>query len=182
VGSLPPLVWCSFGRKYGLFFLRKACSNILPKKENFYKRGISPDPLCPICGSKEETVMHVLWSCPAAMDVLMETSKRFQKWNNEEGSFIDLFERVLERLEEGEVQSFAFVARQVWFRRNQMVFDDEFASPATVNRISTEQKDMYVLAENRPSRRGPTYSYNSSGDQMGESTDWLFEAKLGRVS
>ena len=55
-------------------------------------------------------------------------------------------------LEEGEIQSFAYVARQVWFRRNKMVFDNDFASPATVNRISTEQ-DLYDLAENWPSRR-----------------------------
>lgn len=67
------------------------------------------------------------------MDVWLENSKRLQKRNNDEDSFNNLFERLLERLEEEEVQSFAYVARQVWFRRNKMVFDDEFASPATMN-------------------------------------------------
>jgi ribonuclease HI len=86
----------------------------------------------------------------------METTKTFQKWSSEEDSFVDLIERVLEHLEEGEVQTFAYVARQVWFRRNKMVFDDEFASPAAVNRLSTEQKELFSLAENRPSRKRPS--------------------------
>jgi ribonuclease HI len=47
------------------------------------------------------------------MDVWMETSKKFQKWSSEEDSFVDLVEGVLEHLEEGEVQIFAYVARQV---------------------------------------------------------------------
>jgi hypothetical protein len=47
-------------------FLWKACSGILPTKDKVYKRKISSDPLCPICCTEEETIVHSLWDCIAA--------------------------------------------------------------------------------------------------------------------
>jgi hypothetical protein len=47
-------------------FLWKACNGILPTRVNLHKRGISDDPMCPICLRKEETVGHILWSCPSS--------------------------------------------------------------------------------------------------------------------
>ena len=66
-------VWKLKGPKVvSSFFLWKACNNILgflATKTNLHKRGITQDPLCPICGLVPETVEHSLWTCPAAKDV-----------------------------------------------------------------------------------------------------------------
>jgi hypothetical protein len=75
-------------------FLWKACTNILPTKENLNKRGIASDPLCPVCGLVPETMGHVLWSCPAAKDVWLENMMRIQKSTCDEDDFINIVEKL----------------------------------------------------------------------------------------
>jgi hypothetical protein len=50
-------------------FLWRACNNILPTKENLYKKKIIDDPKCAICGGDIETLGHVIWSCAVPCDV-----------------------------------------------------------------------------------------------------------------
>jgi hypothetical protein len=60
-------------------FLWKVGNNILPTKENLYKKKITQDPLCPICGLFSESVGHILWSCSSSVAVWQECSRRIQK-------------------------------------------------------------------------------------------------------
>jgi hypothetical protein len=42
-------------------FLPKYCNNLLPTKENPFKKHIVvQDPLCPMCGSETKTIGHIL--------------------------------------------------------------------------------------------------------------------------
>jgi hypothetical protein len=50
-------------------FLWRACKNILPTKENLFKRKVLKDAICMFCSQEVESTRHVLWDCPAAMDV-----------------------------------------------------------------------------------------------------------------
>ena len=50
-------------------FLSQACNNVLPTKDNLFKRKITNDPLCPVCMMEVEMVGHVLWSCTTTRDV-----------------------------------------------------------------------------------------------------------------
>jgi len=50
-------------------FLWKICNNLLPTKENLFKKNIVQDPLCPFCRVDIETIGHILWSCPSSMAV-----------------------------------------------------------------------------------------------------------------
>ncbi|XP_062152012.1 uncharacterized protein LOC133860414 [Alnus glutinosa] len=53
-------------------FMWRACSNILPTKQNLFKRQVVEDDRCPWCRQEEETIVHALWSCPAAQDGTIE--------------------------------------------------------------------------------------------------------------
>ena len=55
-------------------FLWKVC-NILPIRENLFRRKIVSDPLCPTCGKEPETICHILWSCPSAFYRLVPLRK-----------------------------------------------------------------------------------------------------------
>lgn len=38
------------------------------------------DATCPMCYREEETIMHILWSCPAARDVWAKKQSLVHKW------------------------------------------------------------------------------------------------------
>jgi hypothetical protein len=50
-------------------FAWRSCQNLLPTRDDLFKRKVIQDPSCPSCGLEVETVIHSLWSCPAAEDV-----------------------------------------------------------------------------------------------------------------
>lgn len=45
-------------------FLWRAISNALATKWNLWKRHLTRDPICSLCGNFEETIEHVLLLCP----------------------------------------------------------------------------------------------------------------------
>jgi hypothetical protein len=73
-------------------FLWKACHDILPTRSNMFKRKITKDPECPICGLEDETTLHILWQCPSTMDVWNEGGRKIQKRIVEGLSFLHVVE------------------------------------------------------------------------------------------
>jgi hypothetical protein len=91
----------------GLGRLRKVIWNIkvpnvvkmllesVPTKENFLKKGIVTDSLCPICGLERENVEHILWSYPSTRDVWGACGK-VQKSSGGEFAFINVMEETMD--------------------------------------------------------------------------------------
>jgi hypothetical protein len=101
-------------------FLWQACNNILPTKDNLFKRKITDDPLCSMCQLEVETMGHALWSCPAARDVWLEGNARIQKSCSEENTFSNILLRLFDKLSLEDFELVASVARQIWLRQNKM--------------------------------------------------------------
>ena len=66
VGNIWKKIWLVKGPCVLHIFLWKACQNILPTKSNLFRHRITLDPLCTLCEQMEETLGHILWSCPLA--------------------------------------------------------------------------------------------------------------------
>ncbi|XP_059445337.1 uncharacterized protein LOC132177129 [Corylus avellana] len=115
-------IWCISAPRVVSLFIWQACNNILPTKGNLFKRKIATDPLCPICCMEEEIVGHVLWSCPAARDVWMEGNVKIHKSSSDEDTFCHILQKLSERLTGDDFDLVACVARQIWLRRNRVVF------------------------------------------------------------
>ena len=94
-----------------------------------------------------ETLEHILWCCPSAMDVWTECSIKFQKYSFAPISFIHLLEILMERLDVKELQFFAVVARQLWLRGNSFVFGSDFHSPSRVICLAKEQMQAFLSVE-----------------------------------
>jgi ribonuclease HI len=137
--SLWKRIWKLDGPKVVKLFIWQACNNILPTYENLFKRKVVSDALCPICKGDIETVGHALWSCPAAQDVWHECPRKIQKSTSDQTSFLDIFEGLLNRLDDEEMDLVASTARQVWLRRNQWVFDAKFLAPTHVVQRAADQ-------------------------------------------
>ena len=60
-------------------YIWRASHNLLPTKANLLRRGICKDQLCPTCLRDEETINHIVWDCPAAIDVWGCSRRSLQK-------------------------------------------------------------------------------------------------------
>ncbi|KAG6687379.1 hypothetical protein I3842_11G068200 [Carya illinoinensis] len=110
-------------------FLWRAAKESLPTNLNLLKRKVVTSPLCPICLSEEETVSHALWSCKSAQDKMSSTAE----------SFKELLESMLEKLPSEVLCEMAVTIKLLWYRRNNLVFEDIFSSPANLSkRIQAE--------------------------------------------
>jgi ribonuclease HI len=154
-------LWAIEGPKAAKSFLWKACSEILPTKDKLFKKNITQDPLCPICCREIETTCHILWSCPSAQDVWGECSLRIQKCHSYAPNFMSVMGILIERCSAEEIQLAVLVARQIWNRRNSMVFSRKFTSPKVLVRTATDQlgafmsANQHVRAQSSGNRREP---------------------------
>jgi hypothetical protein len=64
--SLWKRIWSLKVPRLVILFLWKAYKEILPTRCNLFKRKITPDSLCPMCGLEPESSGHILWSCESA--------------------------------------------------------------------------------------------------------------------
>ncbi|XP_035545169.1 uncharacterized protein LOC118348227 [Juglans regia] len=98
-------------------FMWKAGNEILPTRRNLQLRKIVEDSICPICKEIEETVMHVIWQCPAASDVWAEFNKILQKWSLNEDDLLSLWKKLVDKVGKAEMGEIASVMREI---RNQV--------------------------------------------------------------
>jgi hypothetical protein len=123
--------------------LWKACSDILPTKEKLYNKKITADPLCPMCNLEIETTVHALWSCPSAQDVWADYSSRIQKSSCDTKEFMGIMQWLMDKCTDEEIQMVTLVARQIWHRRNSVVFGGTFSSPQVLLRVAKDQYDVF---------------------------------------
>ncbi|XP_059437059.1 uncharacterized protein LOC132170184 [Corylus avellana] len=88
-------------------FIWRACHNMLPTKSNLCKKKVLDSPSCPICHLEEESTEHILWYCPSASDVWSCGPITVQKSICGNGHFIHLFEDLIDRYEQQELELFA---------------------------------------------------------------------------
>ncbi|XP_059436346.1 uncharacterized protein LOC132169309 [Corylus avellana] len=141
-------IWNLKGSKALQMFLWKAFQNILPTRENLYRRKISLDSLCPACGLFVESVGHILWSCQSARDVWLDGPRVLQKSTSDDGNFMEIVLKFMGKLDEENFLLFATIARQIWFRRNCLVHGGDFQAPAVVMRQARDQVENFAMAEN----------------------------------
>jgi ribonuclease HI len=115
-------------------FLWRALNNLLPTRHNLRCRGINLVSVCPICESEEEDILHVLWKCPAAVDVWGCGKLKFQKMSVDGLNFIGLFEELVERCDISDLTTFAVTARLLWLRRNAVIHGETFTHPNQIIR------------------------------------------------
>lgn len=94
----------------------------MPTKANLFKKLIVDSALSPICKRGEETVMHALWTCPAANDAWAVAESPVQKWKSIGENFLFLWTELNSKLTEGKVVEVAAVMKSIWMRRNAHVF------------------------------------------------------------
>jgi hypothetical protein len=137
-------------------FFWRACKNILPTRENLFKRKIISDHSCPVCGIEEETISHILWQCPSAQDVWSVGCRKFQKSFFPTTDFIKVAEGMLMKCDPEEFQLFVGIARRIWLRRNSLIHEEIFAHPNEILHSATttlsdfhQEQELFTTGESQ---------------------------------
>jgi ribonuclease HI len=136
-------------------FLWRACHNILPTRENLCRRKIIRDPLCPLCGRDRESVFHILWQCPSAMDVWTMGCRKIHKSFFPGTDFLQVVEGVFTKCDMDEQIHFATLARRIWLRRNEVVHGGVLTHPHVVLQQTMKAIQEYALAQEKGNETAP---------------------------
>ncbi|XP_041001660.1 uncharacterized protein LOC121247363 [Juglans microcarpa x Juglans regia] len=127
-------------------FLWRACLNILPTIFNLCKKEILTDKNCPMCLREPETIEHILWECIYAVDIMRRSSKNIQKTKASSHSVKVLMADMFNKLQKSEMEELALIFWNLWWRRNQHVFNNILIDPNTVlHRVNQMQHDTTGL-------------------------------------
>jgi ribonuclease HI len=130
----------------------KACNNILPTKDNLFKRRVVDHTTCLICERDEETVLHALWACPGAQDAWGCGSAKLQKLSTNQLSFLNLIEELMDRCDSEEIELGVVLTRKIWLRRNSVVYGGFFTHLVQLfkeAKVSVEEFHRFNDKENR---------------------------------
>lgn len=120
---------------------------------------------CPSCEREEETLCHVLWRCPAVVDVWAEEGSPMQKWAYGEEYIGVVWRKMAEKLNEEELGLVATVLRNVWLRRNKLVFENGFFNPKA---IFTQAKHSIEENQSAQGNSRATSSSRTTNNSRGE--------------
>jgi hypothetical protein len=124
-------------------FRWRACNNILPTKTNLFLKRVVDNMKCPCCEFEDETILHVLWECPASRDVWGGQASCFHKCSCSVLDFKALFEYVMNRFTKEQLALMAVICRRIWLRRNSLIFEGIFLHPNTLMMEAINAQDEY---------------------------------------
>ena len=129
-------------------FTWRACRNILPTKANLFRRRITEDNVCAVCGSSEETTGHVLWHCHRAKEVWRETSLDADKALDGCTEFLDVlwYVRNVKKWLEEDVNLLVMTAWGIWTNRNEVNHGKSHKPGPVLARWTKELLEEYTLA------------------------------------
>ena len=113
-------------------FIWRACSNILPTKENLHRRRVKVDSRCDICCQQPESNSHLLWECLMAWNVWAISKGRVQKCSNQVHDFFHLFRTLKDKLTKTELERWATTSWAIWNARNKYYFEKVQTQPRTI--------------------------------------------------
>ncbi|XP_041025461.1 uncharacterized protein LOC121265855 [Juglans microcarpa x Juglans regia] len=117
-------------------------------------------PKCTIFNLEEETTTHALWECELARDVWSQCSKSLQKSHFSQMNMLEIFEAIARTMDTNCLQEFAMVAKQIWWRRNDFIFNQMFKHPNVV--VSATYQNLKMLKELEVQRSASSRPNNSS--------------------
>ncbi|XP_035546179.1 uncharacterized protein LOC118348488 [Juglans regia] len=148
-GNVWKLIWGLNVQNVVKHFLWKATHNVLPTKQNLYKKQITESDCCPICEREPETIMHVVWSCPAASDVWVENDSPVNKWYSSDYEFMDLWVKLNAFIKEEKVEVVACIMRKIWMRRNLLLFEKKFYHSRNLISAATQGLREFKLSQDQ---------------------------------
>lgn len=113
-------------------FVWRASSNILPTRANLVRWKVPIDLKCAICGTNDDTVIHMLWQCPLACNVWALVCGRLQKCDSSAQTFLSLARTLVEKLPRRDLETWFMVTWSIWNARNRFHFEATQTPPHAI--------------------------------------------------
>ena len=113
-------------------FMWRAVSNILPTRDNLYRRRVAVESTCEFCHQHLETEAHLLWECPFARNVWSLAGGRVQKCSNNARDFFQLFKLMQKKLTQEEMEQWCTTTWVIWNARNKAHFQNVQSQPKVI--------------------------------------------------
>ena len=104
-------------------FVWRACSNILPTRDNLHFQKTKIDPQCEFCCQQLESIAHLLWECPFSRNVWALCRGKIQKCSNNAQDIFMLFRWLIDKLSQLELERWAVIAWAIWNTWNKFYFE-----------------------------------------------------------
>ncbi|KAF5444907.1 hypothetical protein F2P56_033999 [Juglans regia] len=126
-------------------FIWKCLNNILPTKDNLFRKQIVDNNLYPICIREVETSVHTIWVCPAAADVWGGENIAFSKWRRHYLDFQLLWIELVNLFTKENLDLASILMYHLWARRNAFIFQNQFSQPGSV--LAKAQSELSLFRE-----------------------------------
>lgn len=133
-------------------FLWKVVSNAIPVGELLVKRGIKLDPTCQACGSQDESINHLLFSCPRARHVWALSGIPWPENGFDEVShYANIYYLILmannRDLAQATRDAIPWTVWYLWKTRNAILFESKDIMPPEITDKIREEAGFWSLAQ-----------------------------------
>ncbi|KAL9858668.1 putative ribonuclease H domain, reverse transcriptase zinc-binding domain-containing protein [Arabidopsis thaliana] len=132
-------------------FLWKALSGALPVADRLNRRGMRLDNVCQGCGGSDETINHVLFSCPIARQIWALSDYPSPEFGFDKGSVFSNINHLLINRDNRNWPSllkkkFPWIIWRIWKNRNSLFFEgNQFLASDTISKIDDDNTSSPVV-------------------------------------
>jgi len=131
-------------------FLWKALSGALPVADRLNRRGMRLDNVCQGCGGSDETINHVLFSCPIARQIWALSDYPSPEFGFDKGSVFSNINHLLINRDNRNWPSllkkkFPWIIWRIWKNRNSLFFEgNQFLASDTISKIDDDVQEWFA--------------------------------------
>ena len=129
-----------------IFFIWRACRDILPTKVNLARRKILLDAGCDCCEVGVESTNHILLSCTYSDMVWKSTCLWGTMSHSTNLSFVDVADQVMQRKNDLEIAIFFTTSWMIWNKRNEALYGTPCPDPSFLARSVATHAIEYLEA------------------------------------
>ncbi|KAL0716162.1 hypothetical protein Bca4012_065484 [Brassica carinata] len=146
-------------------FLWQLVSGCIAVKKNLRSRGIHGDICCNRCGAPEETINHVFFECPPAVQVWalsrIPSNPNIFPMKSLFANMDHLFWRISPKMEE---HTFAWILWYIWKARNNKVFSNLDVDPRDTLKLAEVESKLWLEAQNSITKPHTQENTGATGD------------------
>ena len=121
---------------------------------NLVKRKVQCDPVCPICGLEQETIIHALWSCPTLAEVWTVHFAWLIRQTRLCSNFLDIIQACCSRGDCFDL--FTIISSIIWTRRNRLRVGEITVPLQRINALARDTLQEFHEANPLPCGPSPS--------------------------